>query len=198
MSKGQKYEMNPSKLLFASILGLAISLSVLLTASIVDQIHAAKYPYDAPLSGQNEVPPVQTAATGEAEFTPLNNGTIKYKVQINATGGFNATAAHIHAGKEGENGEVVIDLLGTPTSKDKVTTYGMIFRGNLTDAGLKGPMQGKTLNDLIAAMDSGDTYVNVHTAANPNGEVRGQIVNSEGPAAETSTNSSVGFSTLTE
>lgn len=190
--------MDSSKLLFTSILAIAISLSVLLTVSIADQIHAAKYPYDAPLSGQNEVPPVETPATGEAEFTELNNGTIKYRVQINSTGGFNASAAHIHAGKEGENGEVVIDLLGTPTSKDKVTSYGMTFRGNLTDAGLKGPMQGKTLEDLVAAMDSGDTYVNVHTATNPNGEVRGQIVNSEGPAAETSTNSSVGFSTLTE
>jgi hypothetical protein len=188
--------MNSSKLLFASILGLAISLSVLLTVSIVDQIHAAKYPYDAPLSGENEVPPVQTSATGEAEFTVLENDTIKYRV--NVTGISNASAAHIHMGKEGENGDPVIDLLGTPTSKDKVTSYGMIFRGNLSDAGLKGPMQGKTLNDLVAAMDSGDTYVNVHTAANPNGEVRGQIVNSEGPAASTSTNSSVGFSTLTE
>lgn len=192
--------MDSSKLLFASILGLAISLSVLLTVSIVDQIHAAKYPYDAPLSGENEVPPVQTSATGEAEFTELANDTIKYKVQINSTGMFNASAAHIHAGKEGENGEPIIDLLGTPTSKDKVTAYGMIFRGNLTDAGLKGPMQGKTLNDLVAAMDSGDTYVNVHTAANPNGEIRGQIVNSEAPASTStnSTNSSVGFSTLTE
>ena len=190
--------MNSSKLLFASILGLAISLSVLLTASIVDQIHAAKYPYDAPLSGQNEVPPVETSAIGEAEFTELANDTIKYRVQINSTGMFNATAAHIHMGKEGENGEPVIDLLGTPTSKDKVTASGMIFRGNLTDAGLKGPMQGQTLTDLVAAMDSGDTYVNVHTTANPNGEIRGQIVNSEAPSAETSTNSSVGFSTLTE
>jgi hypothetical protein len=191
--------MNSSKLLFASILGLAISLSVLLTVSVVDQIHAAKYPYDAPLSGENEVPPVQTSATGEAEFTVLENDTIKYRV--NVTGISNASAAHIHMGKEGENGDPVIDLLGTPTSKDKDTAYGMIFRGNLTDAGLKGPLQGQTLNDLVAAMDTGDTYVNVHTAANPNGEIRGQIVNSEAPGASTSansTNSSVGFSTLTE
>jgi CHRD domain len=193
--------MDSSKLLFASILGLAISLSVLLTVSIVDQIHAAKYPYDAPLSGENEVPPVQTSATGEGEFTPVENDTIKYRV--NVTGISNASAAHIHMGKEGVNGDVIVDLLGTPTSKDKDTAYGMIFRGNLTDASLKGEMQGKTLNDLIAAMDSGDTYVNVHTAANPDGEIRGQIVNSEGAGgAEASTNSTnssgVGFSTLTE
>jgi hypothetical protein len=192
--------MNPSKLLFASILGLAISLSVLLTVSIVDQIHAAKYPYDAELGGQNEVPPVQTSATGEAEFTVPANDTMKYRVNI--TGIMNASGAHIHMAKEGENGEIIADLLNTPTSKDKDTAYGMIFRGNLSDSSLKGAMQGKTLDDLAAAMDSGDTYVNVHTAENPNGEIRGQIANTDKPEAAGSTNSSnsteVGFSTLTE
>jgi hypothetical protein len=192
--------MNPSKLLFASILGLAISLSVLLTVSLVDQIHAAKYPYDAELSGQNEVPPVQTSATGEAEFTVPANDTMKYRV--NVTGIMNASGAHIHMAKEGENGEVIADLLNTPTSKDKDTAYGMIFRGNLSDSSLKGPMQGKTLDDLAGAMDSGDTYVNVHTAENPNGEIRGQIANTDKPEAAGSTNSTnsteVGFSTLTE
>jgi hypothetical protein len=190
--------MNPTKLLFASILGLAISLSVLLTVSLVDQIHAAKYPYDAALSGQNEVPPVETSATGEAEFTVPANGTIKYR--INVTGIMNASAAHIHMAKEGENGEVIADLLNTPTSKEKDTVYGMIFRGNLTDASLKGPMQGQTIDDLTGAMDSGDVYVNVHTAQNPDGEIRGQIINTDKPeaAAESTNSTEVGFSTLTE
>ena len=197
MSKGQKYEMNPSKLLFASILGLAISLSVLLTVSLVDQIHAAKYPYKATLSGQNEVPPVETSATGEAEFTAPANDTIKYR--INVTGIMNASAAHIHMAKEGENGDVIAALLNTPTSKEKDTAYGMIFRGNLTDSSLKGAMEGKTLDDLAAAMDSGDTYVNVHTAEHPDGEIRGQIANTDMPeAAESSNSTEVGFSTLTE
>ena len=191
--------MNSSKLLLASILGLAISLSVLLTVSVVEQIHAAKYPYDAPLSGQEEVPAVQTSATGEGEFTVPANGTMKYRV--NVTGISNASAAHIHMAKAGENGEIIADLLNTPTSKDKDTAYGMIFRGNLSDSSLKGPMQGKTLDDLAAAMDSGDVYVNVHTAQNPDGEIRGQVVNSDKPGAtatNSTTNSSVGFSTLTE
>ena len=192
--------MNPSKLLFASILGLAISLSVFLTVSLVDQIHAAKYPYDATLSGQNEVPPVESSATGEAEFTAPANDTIKYR--INVTGIMNASGAHIHMAKEGENGDIIADLLNTPTSKEKDTAYGMIFRGNLTDSSLKGAMQGKTIDDLAAAMDSGDTYVNVHTAENPDGEIRGQIANTDKPEAADSTNSTnsteVGFSTLTE
>ena len=100
--------------------------------------------------------------------------------------------------KEGENGEVIADLLNTPTSKDKDTAYGMIFRGNLSDASLKGPMQGQTLDDLATAMDSGEVYVNVHTAANPDGEIRGQIINSDKPQAETTNSTEVGFSTLTE
>jgi CHRD domain len=194
VSEDQKYEMDSNRFLLATILGLSASLTVLLTVLTVDQIYAAKYPYDAPLSGENEVPPVETSATGEGEFTVPANDSMKYRVNI--TGISNASAAHIHMAKAGENGEVIVDLLNTPTSKDKDTAYGMIFRGNLTDSSLKGPMQGKTLADLVAAMDAGDTYVNVHTDAHPDGEVRGQIVNSE--KAEASANSTVGFSTLTE
>ena len=195
--------MNPSKLLFASILALAISLTVLVSVSMVEQIHAAKYPYKAQLSGQDEVPAVETSATGEAEFTVPANDTIKYRV--NVTGITNASAAHIHMGKAGENGDVIVDLLNTPTSKDKDTAYGMIFRGNFSDSGLKGPMQGKTLDDLTAAMESGDTYVNVHTAAHQDGEIRGQLSNTDKPAQSGSSNftgssnsTDVGFSTLTE
>lgn len=164
----------------------------------MDQAYAAKrYPYNAPLSGQNEVPPVESTATGEADFKALANGTIGYRVNI--TGISNASAAHIHQAKEGENGDIIVDLLHTPTSKDKDTAYGMIFRGNLTDSSLKGPMQGKTLNELASAMDSGETYVNVHTTAHPDGEIRGQISNTENAEDSTnSANSTVGFSTLTE
>jgi len=195
--------MNPSKLLFASILALAISLTVLLSVSMVDQIHAAKYPYKAQLSGQDEVPAVETSATGEAEFTLPANDTMKYRV--NVTGISNASAAHIHMGKAGENGDVIVDLLNAPESKDKDTAYGMIFRGNITDSILTGPMKGKTLDDLAAAIESGDTYVNVHTAAHQDGEIRGQLSNTDKPAQSGGSNSTgssnstdVGFSTLTE
>lgn len=197
MSNDQKYEMNPSKLLFASILALAISLTVLLSVSMVDQIHAAKYPYKAQLSGQDEVPAVETSATGEAEFTLPANDTMKYRV--NVTGISNASAAHIHMGKAGENGDVIVDLLNAPESKDKDTAYGMIFRGNITDSILTGPMKGKTLDDLTAAIESGDTYVNVHTSEHKDGEIRGQLSNTDKPAQSGSSNSTdVGFSTLTE
>jgi CHRD domain len=191
--------MSSSKYVCASLLAVAISLSVFVTLSVLDQAYAAKYPYKGQLSGKNEVPPVQTKATGEAEFTKVANATMKYRV--NVTGISNATGAHIHMGKMGANGEVVADLLNTPTSKDKDTAYGMIIRGNISASSLKGPMQGKTLDDLATAIEKGDTYVNVHTTAHQNGEIRGQLASEAKPSSSgstNSTNSTVGFSTLTE
>jgi hypothetical protein len=49
-------------------------------------------------------------------------------------------------------------------------------KGNVTANNLEGPMQGKTIPDLITAMKNGSTNVNVHTEQNPNGEARGQLV----------------------
>ena len=182
-----------SKFLLAGILSLTISLSVFLAPSIVDTAYAVKRIYDAPLSGQNEVPPVQSSATGLAEFTPPVNDSIKYR--INITGISGATGAHIHSGQAGENGEVVADLLTSMKVND--VSYGMTVRGNLSDSSLKGPMEGKTLEDLVAAMDSGETYVNIHTAQNPDGEIRGQIINTE-KAKSTEQAESTNSTSLTE
>ena len=52
---------------------------------------------------------------------------------------------------------------------------GILTSGNITNADLEGPMAGKTLTDLNKAMELGETYVNVHTEAHPDGEIRGQI-----------------------
>jgi hypothetical protein len=186
-----------SKFLLSGIVAISISLSLFIAPSILDTAYAVKRIYDAPLSGENEVPPVQSSATGLAEFTPPVNDTIKYR--INITGISGATGAHIYSGQAGENGDVVADLL-TETTKNKDTSYGMTIRGNLSDSSLKGPMEGKTLEDLVAEMDSGQTYVSIHTAQQPDGEIRGQIIDSEKAEADagSSTNATVGLSTLTE
>jgi CHRD domain len=182
-----------SKLTLRTILVLAVSLSALLTLPIVDQAYAVKRIYDALLSGQNEVPPVESTATGKAEFTAPFNDTVTYR--INITGISGATGAHLYSGGADGNGEIIADLM-TETTKNRDTSYGMTIRGNLSDSSLKGPLQGKTLADMAAAMDSGETYVNILTAQHPDGEIRGQIINTE--EAEDSTNSTVGVSTLTE
>ena len=192
MIKHQRHEMN-SRLLLPTILVLAVSLSASLTLPTVDQIYAVKRIYDAHLSGENEVPPVQSSATGLAEFTPPVNDSIKYR--INITGISGATGAHIHSGQAGENGEVVADLLTSMKVND--VSYGMTIRGNLSDSSLKGPMEGKTLEDLVAAMDSGQTYVNIHTTQHPDGEIRGQVINTE-KAESTEQAKSTNSSSLTE
>lgn len=151
-------------------------------SSMSTNIFAAKF--TANMSGGNEVPPVDTKAIGKTTFRTANNGTtIKYKVNI--TGFSDATGAHIHVGKVGVNGDIAVDLL--KGSKKNPTRLGLAIRGNITDSSLTGPMKGKTLAYLVSAINSGDTYVNVHTPAHPDGEIRGQI-ESGGGNATTNTN----------
>ena len=133
-------------------------------------VFAAKF--TAIMSGSNEVPPVDTSATGYTSFrTAANNTVIKYKV--NVTGISNVTGAHIDFGKVGANGDIIVDLL--KDSKKNLIKQGMAIRGNITDADLVGPLKGKTFAELISTMKNGDTYVNIDTPIQLNGEIRGQI-----------------------
>ncbi|MEP6576507.1 MAG: CHRD domain-containing protein, partial [Nitrososphaerota archaeon] len=91
--------------------------------------------------------------------------------KANITGITDATGAHIHQGKTGENGDPIVDLL--KVSKQSNSPAGVTMRGNITASSLQGPMKGKTLEDLKTAMGNGDTYVNVHTADHPDGMIRG-------------------------
>ena len=75
----------------------------------------------AKLSGSNEVPAVSTPATGTAKFTPSADGkSINYVIDVTNMNG--VMGAHIHSGKQGENGPVVAGLfdpgmVGPPTGK---------------------------------------------------------------------------------
>lgn len=126
------------------------------------------------LTGFEEVPPVNnTSAIGVAEFK-LGQDNIMYIV--NVTDIENVTAAHIHSGQVGENGPIVITLFEEDTPTTTMTT-GVLSEGNITATNLEGPMAGKLLSNLTSAMSNDQTYVNVHTQQNPNGEIRGQILN---------------------
>ena len=54
------------------------------------------------------------------------------------------------------------------------------YSGSIDESALTGPMKGKTISDLVLAMQSGETYVIVHTEDYPKGELRGQILENEG------------------
>jgi len=131
----------------------------------------ANHDFTANLTGQQEVPPVDTQATGEAIFVPVlpRNETIEF--HVNATGIQGVTQGHIHNGIHGENGPVVVTLFNFTSAQNEVSENGTISGSNL-----EGPMQGKAIVDLITAMKEGSTYVNFHTEKNPNDEIRGQIM----------------------
>ena len=57
----------------------------------------------------------------------------------------------------------------------EIRTKGTLAKGKITAQELMLSYKGKTLNDLIDAMKSGNTYINVHTTKYPDGEIRGQI-----------------------
>jgi hypothetical protein len=135
----------------------------------------------ADLSVSQVIPPIDSKATGSAEFESTTNGTsISYTVNvtdINAVKG-----AHIHIGEVGQNGPIVVTLFEpeTPTGQQS----GLLSKGNITSDSLKGPMAGKQLSNLIDVMKSEGAYVNVHTEQNPDGEIRGQIEPAPGQEEE--------------
>ncbi|MDW0308997.1 MAG: CHRD domain-containing protein, partial [Nitrososphaeraceae archaeon] len=88
------------------VLGLAIAISIFSLAYINLAIAQTEQTegFTAALSGGEEVPPVDTTATGVASFTVMGEESVKY--DVNVTGMDKATAAHIHSAPKGENGEV--------------------------------------------------------------------------------------------
>jgi hypothetical protein len=105
------------------------------------------------LSGNNEVPPVQTKATGSGTITVTKEKAVSGSV---TTKGVEGTAAHIHDGAAGKNGPVIIPL--TKSGE----TWSVPAGSKLTDEQYKN-------------FQAGNLYVNVHSAANKNGEIRGQL-----------------------
>jgi hypothetical protein len=152
----------------SSILLILAILAIATIPTSVTNSFAQEQRAIANLSGQEEVPPVQTQSTGIADFTLIGMESVNYTV--NASNIQGATAGHIHLGKPGENGPIVITLFKYDTPMDQVSETG-----SFTAADQEGPMAGQPFQELGTAALNGDLYVNIHTEQNPNGEIRGQI-----------------------
>jgi len=138
----------------------------------------------AHLSGDREVLPVATRATGQAIFHLSDDGTeLDFKLIVANIE--NVVAAHIHLAPAGVNGPVVAFLYG-PVPAGGARVDGVLSEGTITAANLIGLLAGHPLSDLVDAMEAGNAYVNVHTDDGippvntgpgdfPGGEVRGQI-----------------------
>jgi hypothetical protein len=106
------------------------------------------------LSGDQEVPPVTTTATGTSTVKIAADGSVTGSI---TTTGLDGTMAHIHIAPMGKNGPVIV-----PFAK--------------TADGVWSPQPGAKLTpDQLKAYQAGELYVNVHTAANKGGEIRAQL-----------------------
>jgi hypothetical protein len=134
-------------------LGLVAALVVAIAALGSYSSNAAAADIKVTLAGDQEVPPVKAAGTGAGTIIVGADKSVSGSV---STTGVAGTAAHIHEAAIGKNGPVII-----PLTKNG-DTYTVPAGAKLTDA-------------QFASFQAGNLYVNVHTAANPGGEVRGQL-----------------------
>ena len=160
-----------TQIIHDSLLGLAVAI-IFISLSDASSVFAQlnQQTFTTQMSGGEEVPSVSTTSTGTAEFD-LGSGGIDYQVSV--TGVSNVTSVSINSGNVGENGPVIVTLFRPNATADLANDVEA--EGTITAADLEGAMQGKEISDLVSAMSNGGTYVNVHTQANPDGEIRGQI-----------------------
>lgn len=115
--------------------------------------------FSASLNGANQVPAVTTSAYGLGSFNlSLDKGMLRYHVVCQGLSGA-ITGAHLHYGVAGTTGSVA----------EALTVSGNVLMGTLTPT-------LATIDSLFA----GKLYVNVHTAANANGEIRAQLMLKKG------------------
>lgn len=143
------------------------------------------------LTGYEEVPSVSTGANGEFSARIRKDNTIDWELSYSDLQGA-VQQSHIHFGQAGVNGGISVFLctnLGNgpagiqPCPAPPATISGTIFPVDVSPnipataaARTQGINTGE-IEELIAAMRAGATYVNVHTTLWPGGEVRSQIEN---------------------
>ena len=106
------------------------------------------------LTGDQEVPPVATTASGAGTISIGKDKSVKGSV---TTTGIQGTMAHIHLAAPGKNGPPIITLIKSGENAWSV------------------PEQSKLTDDQYKSFENGDLYVNVHSDAHKGGEIRTQL-----------------------
>lgn len=156
---------------------------------VCGQAMADGFRFEAVLTGAQEVTSaiadpaqgVDTPTTGSLRLD-VDEGQTRAEFRLVVRDGMGVTQAHLHCAPAGVNGSVAVFLFGFVPGGANVD--GTLAQGSFTNADLR-PVDfaanaacGVPVNNiaaLVAAARAGRIYVNVHTLANPPGEVRGQL-----------------------
>lgn len=157
----------------------AAALALGLVGATVANGDSNRNSFKANLTGYQEVPAISSTASGRLTLRVNDVGTqISYSLTFSALQGGAAAAAHIHLGQTNVSGAVVAFLCGGG-GKPACPAGGVTVTGTIASSDILAvPAQGIAAGDLAAvlrAMRAGVTYVNVHSASFPSGEIRGQI-----------------------
>jgi hypothetical protein len=172
-------------------------LAIAALALVAVGVALAKQNWSVHLTGDQENPPRVTDAHGQASFHLSKDGTeLRYKLNVARIE--NVFMAHIHCGAPPINGPITVWLY--PSTEKDVTAslgggriQGRIAAGTITEDDVidivgdqRCPGDITSLADLVAKMNSGEAYVNVHTNDGvaptntgpgdfPGGEIRGNL-----------------------
>ncbi len=158
---------------------LVVSLfAVVASLALAGAAAAAPRTLRTTLTGEQEVPPVETGANGTFVVT-FDPGLTQARFDLRVRSGVQITQAHLHCGPAGVNGPVVVFLFGP--ADPPVDANGRLASGILRNEDMiptEGEPCGRVVNSiasLYSAMLEGRVYANVHTVDHPAGEVRGQL-----------------------
>jgi hypothetical protein len=145
------------------------TLATLLAFTLLTSAARADFIATATLTGAEEVPPNASPAVGFATLVyEAASDTLAYSISFAGLSG-DLAAAHIHLGPMGVAGPIIIPLSGVPGGPADLLV------GILTAADFVPQPGVATFADAVAAIESGGTYVNLHTPDFQGGEIRGQL-----------------------
>jgi len=129
--------------------------------------------FKARLTGAEEVPPVTTDMTGKVRIK-FNKAETEAEFELTVNDGVRVTAAHLHCAPTGVNGPIIVFLAGLHAAGLNVDGK-WISNATMTDTSIVNTACGSSLAAIAESVRQGMVYVNVHTVANPGGEIRGQL-----------------------
>jgi hypothetical protein len=148
-----------------AVLGLSLLFGLGACSSSDDNSSSGTVTYNVVLTGAQEVPPVATAATGNATLViDLGTGSVTGSASFSNLS-TPSTGSHIHQAAAGVNGAVIVPLAG---GEGQTTGVYTVPAGSALTAA------------QITALKANGLYLNVHSTRNPGGEIRGQITTPPG------------------